>query len=173
MPAAKRTAAALLRHAYPARGGKLSASLLLALVCSEMKDGVVAFEDEADAEQYGELLEADGSAQVRWLCLFGSIVWDDPRAAAVLLSRRRSQCCCWPRCRSGCAAPLTFLTPPCSPQQVSVARCDSHELFRTVQDVRAVVVLLRRQEGPSPFLPQPHQLATSLRRSEEAGGSGA
>lgn len=87
--------------------------------CSEMKDGVVAFEDEADAERYGELLEADGSAQV------------------------------------------------------SVARCDSHELFRTVQDVRAVVVLLRRQEGPAPFLPQPHQLATSLRRGEEAGGSGA
>lgn len=56
---------------------------------------------------------------------------------------------------------------------MSVARCDSHELFRTVQDVRAVVVLLRRQEGPAPFLPQPHQLATSLRRGEEAGGSGA
>jgi hypothetical protein len=55
--------------------------------------------------------------------------------------------------------------------QVSVARCDSHELFRTVQDVHAVVVLLRRQEGPSPFLPQPHQLATALRRGEEAGSS--
>ncbi len=38
------------------------------LVCSEMKDGVVAFEDEADAERYGELLEAEGSAQVCAAC---------------------------------------------------------------------------------------------------------
>lgn len=53
---------------------------------------------------------------------------------------------------------------------MSIARCDSHELFRSVQDVRAVVVLLRRQEGPAPFLPQPHQLATALRRGDEAGG---
>lgn len=51
--------------------------------------------------------------------------------------------------------------------QVSIARCDSHELFRTVQDVRAVVVLLRR--GGS-FLPQPHQLATSLRSQPEGNG---
>lgn len=50
--------------------------LSLALLCrSEMKDGVVAFEDEADAERYGELLEADGSAQVSccfvlgWCCV--------------------------------------------------------------------------------------------------------
>ena len=27
--------------------------------CSEMKDGVVAFEDEADAERFGQMLEAD------------------------------------------------------------------------------------------------------------------
>lgn len=59
-------------HTQPV-AASFSASLLLALVCSEMKDGVVAFEDEADAERYGELLEADGSAQVRWLCMFGSI----------------------------------------------------------------------------------------------------
>lgn len=39
---------------------------------SEMKDGVVAFEDEADAERYGELLEADGSAQVSCCFLLGS-----------------------------------------------------------------------------------------------------
>lgn len=37
--------------------------------CSEMKDGVVAFESEADAERYGQMLEADGAAQVSasWL----------------------------------------------------------------------------------------------------------
>lgn len=67
------------------------------------------------------------------------------------------------------ACPLHPLHPLMRPQ-VSVARCDSHELFRTVQDVRAVVVLLRRQEGPAAFLLQPHQLATSLRRGEEGGG---
>ncbi|KAL4437392.1 hypothetical protein ABPG75_004531 [Micractinium tetrahymenae] len=84
--------------------------------CSEMKDGVVAFEDEADAERYGQMLEADGDAQV------------------------------------------------------SIARCDSHELFRSVQDVKAVVVLLRRGGA---FLPQPHQLATSLRSQPEGGQGGS
>ncbi|PSC68534.1 hypothetical protein C2E20_7868 [Micractinium conductrix] len=82
--------------------------------CSEMRDGVVAFEDEADAERYGQMLEADGMAEV------------------------------------------------------SIARCDSHELFRSVQDTRGVVVLLRR--GGS-FLPQPHQLSTSL-RSQSDGSEG-
>ncbi len=62
-------------------------------------------------------------------------------------------------------------SPPCCAVQVSVARCDSHELFRTVQDVRAVVVLLRRQDGPTAFLPQPHQLSTALRRGEEGSAS--
>jgi hypothetical protein len=32
--------------------------------CSQMRDGVVAFEDEADAERYGQMLEADGAAEV-------------------------------------------------------------------------------------------------------------
>jgi hypothetical protein len=32
--------------------------------CSEMRDGVVAFEDEADAERYGQMLEAEGAAEV-------------------------------------------------------------------------------------------------------------
>jgi len=53
---------------------------------------------------------------------------------------------------------------------VSIARCDSHELFRSVQDVCAVVVLLRR--GGS-FLPQPHQLSTSLRSQPEGSIGGA
>lgn len=46
-----------------------------------------------------------------------------------------------------------------------MARCDSHALFRSVQDARGVVVLLRppQQPGGSSFLPQPHQLATALR----------
>lgn len=83
--------------------------------CSEMRDGVVAFEDEADAERYGQMLEAEGSAEV------------------------------------------------------SIARCNSHALFRSVQDVKAVVVLLR---GGGSFLPQPHQLSTSLRSQPEAGGGG-
>jgi hypothetical protein len=29
--------------------------------CSELLDGAVAFEDEADAERYGQLLEAEGA----------------------------------------------------------------------------------------------------------------
>lgn len=33
--------------------------------CSEMRDGVVAFEDAADAERYGQLLEAEGAPEVR------------------------------------------------------------------------------------------------------------
>ncbi len=45
------------------------------------------------------------------------------------------------------------------PVQVSVARCDSHELFRSMQSVRGVVVLLRCGCA----LPQPAQLSTSLR----------
>ena len=48
------------------------------------------------------------------------------------------------------------------PPQVTVARCDSHALFRNARDVRSMVVLLRR--GCS--LPQPHQLATSLQAQE-------
>ncbi len=55
-----------------------------------------------------------------------------------------------------------------APLQVSIARCDSHELFRSVQDVKAVVVLLRRG---GPLLPQPQQLATSLRSPPESGDS--
>ena len=49
-----------------------------------------------------------------------------------------------------------------------MARCDSHELFRATQDTRAVVVLLRRGGD---FLPQPHQLATSLRSESGTPGS--
>lgn len=59
-------------------------------------------------------------------------------------------------------------THPACCLQVSIARCDSHELFRTVQDVRGVVVLLR---AGGAFLPQPHQLATSLRSEADAGGA--
>lgn len=43
--------------------------------CSEMKDGVVAFEDEADAERYGQLLEADGTAQVGCATIFRGLVF--------------------------------------------------------------------------------------------------
>lgn len=41
-----------------------------------------------------------------------------------------------------------------------MARCDSHVLFRSVQDVRGVVVLVR---PGADFTPQPHELATALR----------
>ena len=57
--------------------------------------------------------------------------------------------------------------PACCPVQVNIARCDSHELFRSVQDVRGVVVLLPRGGD---FLPQPHQLSTSLRAQTDASG---
>lgn len=73
--------------------------------CGEMVDGVIAFEDDADAERYGHMLEQGSGGEVR------------------------------------------------------VARCDSHELFRNVRDVRAVVVLLRRGAA----VPQPHRLAAALR----------
>lgn len=60
------------------------------------------------------------------------------------------------------------VTPASPPLQVSIVRCDSHELFRSVQDVRGVVVLLR---AGGDLLPQPHQLATSLRsQAEDAAG---
>lgn len=53
---------------------------------------------------------------------------------------------------------------------MGIARCDSHELFRTAQDCKAVVVLLR---GGQRFLPEPHQLATSLRQEggDDAGAA--
>ncbi len=46
--------------------------------------------------------------------------------------------------------------------EVAVASCDSHALFRSVQAAQGVVVLLRAAPEDG-FLPQPHQLATSLR----------
>lgn len=76
--------------------------------CSEMVDGIVTFETEDDAEQYGELLEQGGTAE-----------------------------------------------------GVAVARCDSHELFRSVQGAKGAVVLLRKG-GKVPF---PHQLAAALKGS--------
>lgn len=44
---------------------------------------------------------------------------------------------------------------------VAVARCDSHELFRSVQGVKGAVVLVRKG-GKVPF---PHQLASALKGS--------
>jgi hypothetical protein len=78
---------------------------------AQMVDGVVAFEDDADAETFGAMLEKDRGARV------------------------------------------------------SVARCDSHELFRDVQGVQGVVVLIRR--GGS--VPRPHQLAAAVRGKPGAG----
>lgn len=43
---------------------KRSADGSALISCSEMKDGVVAFEDEADAERYRQQLEAEGSEEV-------------------------------------------------------------------------------------------------------------
>jgi hypothetical protein len=43
--------------------------------------------------------------------------------------------------------------------QVKVAEVDSHEMFRMVQDVKGVVVLMR--EGLA-VVPQPHQLRSTL-----------
>ncbi|KAL3144957.1 hypothetical protein ABBQ32_003463 [Trebouxia sp. C0010 RCD-2024] len=74
----------------------------------QLRDGVVLFEDVADAERYSNYLEADNSSQVM------------------------------------------------------IAQCDSHNVFRNVQEVRGVVVLLRK--GSS--VPMPHQLAVSLRSKQ-------
>ena len=46
--------------------------------------------------------------------------------------------------------------------QVFIAQCDAHDIFRNVQDVRGIVVLLRR----STDVPMPHQLAISLRNKQ-------
>ena len=46
--------------------------------------------------------------------------------------------------------------------QVLIAQCDAHDLFRNVQEVRGVVVLLRTGSN----VPTPHQLAVSLRNKQ-------
>jgi hypothetical protein len=51
-------------------------------------------------------------------------------------------------------------------ESVAVARCDSHELFRDVQGVKGVVVLLRRGGK----VPLPHQLASALRGGNTQNG---
>ena len=113
------------------------------IACSELKDGVVAFEDEGDAQRYARMLEkaaAGGEAAA----------WGGSGGASVEM-------------------------------EAGIARCDSHALFRTVQDVKAVVVLLRTRHGsdeadgdgdPLALLPQPHQLAASLRSGGEGGQPG-
>lgn len=73
--------------------------------CSEIVDGVVAFEDDSDAERYGQLLEENGTLGV------------------------------------------------------TVARCDSHELFRNVREAKGVVIYLKRGVE----VPVPHKLAACLR----------
>jgi hypothetical protein len=76
--------------------------------CGAVVDGVVVFEDDEDAEAYGQMLAAGGAG---------------------------------------------------GGGGVSVARCDSHELFRAVREARGVVVLLRA----GCEVPPPHQLAAALR----------
>jgi hypothetical protein len=49
---------------------------------------------------------------------------------------------------------------------IAVARCDSHELFRDMQGVKGVVVLLRKGNK----VPLPHQLASALRGGENNSG---
>ena len=46
--------------------------------------------------------------------------------------------------------------------QVIIAQCDAHDLFRNVQEVRGVVVLLRKGSN----VPMPHHLAVSLRNKQ-------
>ena len=46
--------------------------------------------------------------------------------------------------------------------QVLIAQCDAHDVFRHVQDVRGVVVLLRKGSN----VPTPQQLAVSLRNKQ-------
>lgn len=47
----------------------------------------------------------------------------------------------------------------CECLQISIAQCDAHELFRHVQEVRGLIVLLRAGSN----IPRPDQLAVSLR----------
>lgn len=46
--------------------------------------------------------------------------------------------------------------------QVLIAQCDAHDLFRNVQEVRGVVVVLRKGAN----VPTPHQLGVSLRNKQ-------
>lgn len=55
--------------------------------------------------------------------------------------------------------PVQTVKNVCSCLQTSIAQCDAHELFRHVQEVRGLVVLLRSGTN----IPQPDQLAVSLR----------
>ena len=51
-------------------------------------------------------------------------------------------------------------------ESVAVVRCDSHELFRSVQGVRGVVVLVKKKE--SSVVPAPHQLAAAVRKGAKS-----
>ena len=53
------------------------------LSVSELRDGIVTFENGDDAERYGNLLEADGHVEV------GSSV-DDPRSSCSLCAEIRA-----------------------------------------------------------------------------------
>lgn len=78
----------------------------------QLRDGIVLFEDVADAERYSNYMEAESNAQVL------------------------------------------------------IARCDAHDLFRNVQEVRGVVIVLRKGAN----VPTPHQLAVSLRNKQSLEG---
>lgn len=100
----------------------------------QLRDGVVLFEDAADAERYSNYLEADNSSQVNFLhtsFIRPATYYTVSKASDVLL-------------------------------QVMIAQCDAHDLFRNVQEVRGVVVLLRQGSN----VPMPHQLAVSLRNKQ-------
>ena len=114
----------------------------------QLRDGVVLFEDVADAERYSNYLEADNSSQVN----LGRIRASQP---ANTVDAWTIYICC---------APLSQVTQRASNAllQVIIAECDSHDLFRNVQEVRGVVVLLRKGSN----VPMPQQLAVSLRNKQ-------
>ena len=102
----------------------------------ELRDGIVAFEEEADAHRFASLLEADGT-EVSQSC---HIQCPSPVLTACLSS-------------ADCLETV----------QAVVAQCDGHELFRESQAVRAIIVLIRQCSGLSCHLPMPEELASALR----------
>jgi len=91
--------------------------------CSELKDGIITFEDEHQAEAFGKLIEGQQT----------------PASSYSTTTKR-----------------------------LTLAKCDSHALFRLSIEVLGVVVLVDKERGVE-GLPLPHRLASALRRQDEEG----
>lgn len=124
----------------------------------QLRDGVILFEDVADAERYSNYLEADDGSAVSLstnvLCNLTEFDLASNVNTQTLYSLDlHALCVCFT---------VQLVTASCLLLQVMIAQCDAHDLVRNVQEVRGVVVVLRKGSN----VPMPHHLAVSLRNKQ-------